>query len=158
VLTSAVAPTNTLLGNPAAVKKTYETCGANLLRGTRNWVRDVCTNGGMPSTVDRHALQVGRDLALTAGAVVERDEVAELLQYSPTTPTVRKRPLLVVPPPIGRYYFLDLRPGRLLRIEPGDVFDDLRHSLLLGKQLIDVAADVSVGDTRCDTGMGPPPR
>ena len=61
---------------------------------------------------DPQALQVGRDLALTPGAVVERDEVAELIQYTPSTGSVRERPVLVVPPPIGRFYFLDLRPGR----------------------------------------------
>jgi len=61
---------------------------------------------------DPQALQVGRDLALTPGAVVERDEVAELIQYTPATGSVRERPVLVVPPPIGRFYFLDLRPGR----------------------------------------------
>jgi polyhydroxyalkanoate synthase len=57
-------------------------------------------------------LQVGRDLALTPGAVVERDEVAELIQYTPASGSVRERPVLIVPPPIGRFYFLDLRPGR----------------------------------------------
>jgi polyhydroxyalkanoate synthase len=55
---------------------------------------------------------VGTDLALTPGAVVARDEVAEVLQYAPTTDMVHERPVLVVPPPIGRFYFLDLRPGR----------------------------------------------
>jgi len=112
LLTSAVAPTNFLLGNPAAMKRTFETGGANLARGLRNWVGDVRHNGGMPSMADREALQVGRDLALTPGSVVERDEVAELIQYTPTTEAVRERPVLVVPPPIGRFYFLDLRPGR----------------------------------------------
>jgi polyhydroxyalkanoate synthase subunit PhaC len=112
LLTSAVAPTNFLPGNPAAIKKTFETGGRNLIRGIRNWADDVRHNGGLPSMADRKALQVGRDLALTAGAVVERDEVAELIQYTPTTETVRDRPVLVVPPPIGRYYFLDLSPGR----------------------------------------------
>src|SRR6266511_167648 len=112
LLTSTVAPTNFLLGNPAAMKRTFETGGRNLARGLRNWVADVRHNGGMPSMADREALQVGRDLALTPGSVVERDEVAELIQYTPTTDTVRERPVLVVPPPIGRFYFLDLRPGR----------------------------------------------
>jgi polyhydroxyalkanoate synthase len=114
LLTSAAAPTNFLLGNPAAMKRTFETGGANLARGLRNWVGDVRHNGGMPSMADPKALRVGRDLALTPGAVVERDQVGELIQYTPTTATVRERPLLVVPPPIGRFYFLDLRPGRSL--------------------------------------------
>jgi len=112
MLESAAAPTNYLLGNPAAVKRAYETGGLSLVRGTKNWLGDVVHNGGMPSTVDREAYQVGRDLALTPGAVVDRDVYAEIIQYRPTTETVQARPVLVVPPPIGRYYFLDLRPGR----------------------------------------------
>jgi polyhydroxyalkanoate synthase len=66
----------------------------------------------MPSQTDRTAFTVGKDLALTSGAVVYRSEVAELIQYAPTTRAVRRRPVVVIPPPIGRYYFLDLRPGR----------------------------------------------
>jgi len=112
LLTSAAAPTNFLPGNPAAIKRTFETGGRNLARGLRNWAGDVSHNGGMPSMADRDALRVGRDLALTPGSVVERDEVAELIQYTPTTDTVHERPVLIVPPPIGRFYFLDLRPGR----------------------------------------------
>ena len=58
------------------------------------------------------AFEVGRDLAVTPGAVVARDAVAEVLQYAPATEAVFDRPVLIVPPPIGRFYFLDLRPGR----------------------------------------------
>jgi polyhydroxyalkanoate synthase subunit PhaC len=112
MLESAAAPTNYLLGNPAAVKRAFETGGLSLVRGTKNWLGDVVHNSGMPSTVDREAYQVGRDLAVTPGAVVDRDAHAEIIQYQPTTETVQARPVLVVPPPIGRYYFLDLRPGR----------------------------------------------
>jgi polyhydroxyalkanoate synthase len=109
---SATAPTNTLLGNPAAMKRLYETGGLSLLRGWKNFLGDVRHNGGMPSTVDRTAYEVGRDLAITPGSVVERDSCAELIQYRPGTERVHARPVLIVPPPIGRYYFLDLRPGR----------------------------------------------
>lgn len=112
VLGSTLAPTNTLLTNPAALKRLLETGGASALRGARNWLADLWHNGGMPAQVDRDAFRLGRDLALTPGAVVQRDEVAELIQYTPTTAKVRRRPLLIVPPPIGRFYFLDLRPGR----------------------------------------------
>ena len=112
VVSSTIAPTNTLIGNPAALKKTFDTGGKNLARGMRNWAGDVRHNGGMPSVTDTTALKVGRDLALTPGAVVQRDEYAELLQYMPMTETVAARPVLIVPPPIGRYYFLDMRPGR----------------------------------------------
>lgn len=112
VLTSAIAPTNLLLGNPAALKRAFETGGRSVLRGVGNFLSDVRANGGMPSQTDRTAFSVGTDLALTPGYVVHRDPVAELIQYSPSTSSVRTRPLLVVPPPIGRFYFLDLRPGR----------------------------------------------
>jgi len=112
VAESAAAPTNMLLGNPAAVKRAYETGGLSLLRGTRNLLDDVVHNGAMPSTVDRSAYQVGRDFAITPGTVVDRDPYAELIQYTPSTERVQARPFLIIPPPIGRYYFLDLRPGR----------------------------------------------
>lgn len=111
-LTSLLAPTNSLLGNPAALKRALDTGGGSVLRGLGHLVSDVRHNGAMPSQTDRSAFEVGRDLALTPGAVIARDEVAELIQYAPSTPTVRTRPVLVIPPPIGRYYFLDLRPGR----------------------------------------------
>ena len=112
ILTSALAPTNFLPTNPAALKHAFETGGRSLLRGARNFVDDVAHNGGMPSMVERDAFVVGRDLAVTPGAVVQRDPVGELIQYRPTTERVHQRPVLIVPPPIGRYYFLDLRPGR----------------------------------------------
>jgi len=111
-LTSGLAPTNTLLGNPAALKRAFDTGGKSVLRGVGNLVDDLRHNGGMPTQADRSAYAVGRDLALTKGAVVYRDDVIEVLQYKPSTPQVRERPLVIVPPPIGRFYFLDLRPGR----------------------------------------------
>ncbi|MGW0043375.1 alpha/beta fold hydrolase [Rhodococcus sp. NPDC003348] len=112
ILVSGLAPTNYLPTNPAAVKETFDTAGMNLVRGARNYATDVRRNGGMPTMVEPGTFEVGRDLALTPGAVVARDEVAEVLRYHPTTDTVHSRPVLVVPPPIGRFYFLDLRPGR----------------------------------------------
>jgi polyhydroxyalkanoate synthase subunit PhaC len=112
IMASAAAPTNFLISNPAALKRAFDTGGMSLARGARNFVRDVRRNGGMPSMIEPGAFEVGRDLAMTPGAVVARDAVAEVLQYAPATDTVFARPVLVVPPPIGRYYFLDLRPGR----------------------------------------------
>ncbi|MEO6881501.1 MAG: alpha/beta fold hydrolase [Mycobacteriaceae bacterium] len=112
ILTSALAPTNFLPTNPAATKEAFDTAGMSLLRGARNFASDLRRNGGMPSMVEPGAFTVGTDLALSPGAVVSRDPVAEVLQYTPTTAKVYERPVLVVPPPIGRFYFLDLRPGR----------------------------------------------
>ncbi|MEP7159736.1 MAG: alpha/beta fold hydrolase [Dermatophilaceae bacterium] len=112
IITSALAPTNFLSGNPAALKKVFETGGKSLVAGMKNWADDVVHNQGMPSMAKRDAFTVGKDLAVTPGAVVARDEVGELLQYTATTEQVCERPTLIIPPPIGRYYFLDLAPGR----------------------------------------------
>ena len=112
ILASAAAPTNFLVSNPAAIKRAFDTGGMSIARGARNFARDVRHNGGMPSMIEPGAFEVGRDLAVTSGAVVARDAVAEVLQYTATADTVFGRPVLVVPPPIGRFYFLDLRPGR----------------------------------------------
>ena len=111
ILSSTVSPTNTLLGNPAAVKRAYETAGVSLLRGTRNFVKDVRSNRGMPSTVDRNAFTVGENLAATLGAVVYRDDICEVLQYAPTTGTVRSRPVLLVPPQISKFSSWTSPPG-----------------------------------------------
>jgi polyhydroxyalkanoate synthase len=114
VLTSSLAPTNTLLGNPAAVKRAFETGGGSLRRGLRNWVDDMRHNGGMPKQVDDSGYVVGENLAASPGAVVFRNDVLELIQYAPSTPTVRTVPVMIIPPQINKYYFIDLAPGRSL--------------------------------------------
>ena len=113
-LTALTAPTNLLPGNPAALKRAFETSGASLLRGARNFVNDLIFNRGMPTQVDGDPFIVGENMAATAGAVVHREEMFELLQYAPTTPTVHSRPLLMIPPEVNKYYCLDLAPGRSL--------------------------------------------
>jgi poly[(R)-3-hydroxyalkanoate] polymerase subunit PhaC len=114
LLTEAVAPTNSLLGNPAALKNVLETGGASLGRGLRNFLGDVAANGGMPTQVDKSAFEVGKNLAVSPGAVVLRTEVLELIQYAPASAEVYARPLLVVPPQINKFYLLDLAPGKSL--------------------------------------------
>ena len=111
ILTSTLAPTNTLPGNPAALKRAFETAGGSLLTGTRQFVDDLLHNGGMPKQVDASGFKVGENLAVTPGSVVYRNEVFELLQYQPVTEKVTSRPVLMIPPPINKYYFLDLAPG-----------------------------------------------
>ncbi len=113
-LVDAAAPTNTLLGNPAAIKKAYETGGVSLLRGTRNFLTDLATNGGRPRQTVSGQFEVGRDVAATPGKVVFRNEMMELLQYSPQTDEVREIPLLFSPPWINKYYMMDLAPKRSL--------------------------------------------
>lgn len=112
ILTTALAPTNTLVGNPAALKRTFDSAGANLVKGFGNFATDLRHNGGMPAQSKRGAFTVGEDLALSPGQVIDKDDMAELLHYAPSSESVFELPVLVVPPPIGRYYFLDLRPGR----------------------------------------------
>ncbi len=112
VVTSALAPTNGLAGNPEALKRALETGGSSLVRGARHLLDDARHNGGMPSTVDARAFRLGDNLAATPGCVIHRDEVCEVLQYRPTTAHVRSRPVLLIPPQINKYYFMDLAPGR----------------------------------------------
>jgi len=112
IVTSTAAPTNTLLGNPAALKRALNTRGMSLASGLSHLVSDLRNPGGMPSTVVPGALKVGQDMAVTPGGVISRDEVAEVIQYLPTTAQVYERPTLIIPPPIGRFYFLDMGPGR----------------------------------------------
>jgi poly[(R)-3-hydroxyalkanoate] polymerase subunit PhaC len=112
IVTSAFSPTNTLLGNPAAMLKAIDTKGDSLAHGFRNLVDDWLNNGGMPSQVDDSQFKVGKNLAVTPGKVVHKTEMFELIQYAPSTETVYPIPVLVIPPQIGRYYFTDLAPGR----------------------------------------------
>ena len=112
LLADALAPTNGLLTNPAALKHAFDTAGASLVRGARNFVHDVRENGGMPSTVDARPFVVGRNVAVSPGTVVYRDEIFELIQYRPSTDSVFQRPVVVIPPQINKFYVLDLAPGR----------------------------------------------
>src|SRR5215218_3117006 len=108
----ASAPTNFLATNPTALARAYQTAGASLVRGARNVVDDVLTNGGRPRQVDTSPFTVGENLAATPAKVVYRNDLMELLQYEPQTPQVHAKPLLCSPPWINKYYVMDLAPGR----------------------------------------------
>jgi polyhydroxyalkanoate synthase len=112
ILIDAVAPTNALLTNPAAVRKFVDTSGRSLWDGLQNYVDDLARNGGMPAMVDQTAFNVGVNIATTPGAVIFRNELLELIQYTPTTATVRRRPLVITPPQINKSYSLDLSPEK----------------------------------------------
>ncbi len=112
LFTETFAPTNSLLGNPGALQRLTETRGKSLLWGLQNFVDDLTNNFGMPRQVDERKFQVGKNLATTPGAVVYRGEAFELIQYTPQTDLVHKRPLLIVPPQINKFYATDLAPGR----------------------------------------------
>jgi poly[(R)-3-hydroxyalkanoate] polymerase subunit PhaC len=108
----ALAPTNFLATNPAAVKRAFETSGASVLAGGRNFLDDVTHNGGRPRQVDTSPFELGRNLAATPGQVVFRNDLMELIQYEPQSKQVRSVPLLASPPWINKYYIMDLAPGR----------------------------------------------
>jgi polyhydroxyalkanoate synthase len=111
LMLDAFAPTNTLV-NPAAIKRMLETGGASLVRGFENMISDMVKEGGMPSMVDKSAFKVGENIATTEGSVVFRNEVLELIQYKPLAKQVRQRPFFMVPPPINKYYIMDISPEK----------------------------------------------
>jgi polyhydroxyalkanoate synthase subunit PhaC len=108
----AAAPTNFLATNPAALKRAFDTGGASVLAGARNFLEDLISNGGRPRQVDTSSFELGRNLAATPGQVVFRNDLMELIQYAPQTGQVRGVPLLASPPWINKYYVMDLSPGR----------------------------------------------
>ena len=111
-LIAASAPSNYPLSNPAAWKAFIDTGGLSLVRGASALVSDMSSAPHIPTMVPPDAFEVGKDLAVTPGAVVARTDVYELIQYKPTTPQVYEIPLLMVPPMINKYYITDLAPGR----------------------------------------------
>lgn len=102
-----MAPSNFLFTNPEVLKKTLETRGNNVLNGFKNLMKDI-QNGKITQT-DGVTFKVGENLAITEGAVIFRNELIELIQYSPLTPEVYSIPLLIIPPWINKYYILDLQ-------------------------------------------------
>ncbi|MFW6346570.1 MAG: class I poly(R)-hydroxyalkanoic acid synthase, partial [Halomonas sp.] len=115
-LVNAMAPTNFVTTNPEVMRKTLETRGQNLVDGLARLRADLANSAeGLNVTMtDRSAFEVGRNIAVTPGAVVYENELIQLIQYTPTTEQVYKTPLLVMPPWINKYYILDLREDNSL--------------------------------------------
>ena len=108
----ALAPTNFAMTNPEVARRTVETGGENLVQGLSNMLEDLERGQGQLRIrmTDLEKFKLGENIAVTPGKVVFENDLMQLLQYAPTTETVRKRPLLVIPPWINKYYILDLRP------------------------------------------------
>jgi len=104
----ALSPANALLTNPEALQTAVESGGASLAQGMRFFVEDFAK--GRISMTDNTAFEVGRNVATTPGSVVFENELMQLIQYAPSTARVYKRPLLIVPPCINKFYILDLQP------------------------------------------------
>ena len=107
----ALAPSNFLLTNPQVLRETLQSGGQNLVRGLNNLLTDIEKGGGQLriSMTDESAFELGRNVATAPGKVVFQTELMQLIQYEPATEQVHKRPLVIIPPWINKYYILDLR-------------------------------------------------
>jgi polyhydroxyalkanoate synthase subunit PhaC len=111
---NALAPSNWVFTNPELLRETFASDGENLVRGMQLLAEDIKRGGGdlQIRQTDFSKFEVGRNLALTPGKVVFQNEFFQLIQYEATTETVLKRPLLIVPPWINKFYILDLNPEK----------------------------------------------
>jgi len=113
IYVDAIAPSNTWL-NPTALKRAIDTGGLSLVKGLKNLVHDLRHNHGLPSSVDKSGFEIGRNLCLSPGNVVFRNEVLELIQYKPAVAKVYSRPLVMCPPQVNKFYAVDLSPEKSL--------------------------------------------
>jgi polyhydroxyalkanoate synthase len=113
-LVNAVAPSNWVFTNPELLHATFASDGENLVRGMQLLAEDIERGSGHLKIrqTDATQFEVGKNLAITPGKVIFRNDLIELIQYAPTTEKVLKRPLLIVPPWINKYYILDLSPEK----------------------------------------------
>ena len=112
----AMAPSNFALSNPEVLAAAKATKGRNFIDGLRNFWSDLDLEHGRLkiSMSDMGAFKVGRDLAITPGKVIYQNELMQLIQYTPTTAKVARRPLLIIPPWLNKYYVLDMQPSNSL--------------------------------------------
>jgi poly[(R)-3-hydroxyalkanoate] polymerase subunit PhaC len=111
-LADALSPSNFLLTNPEVIRETVESGGQNLVRGMQNLKRDMEAGKGhlKIKMADDQAYELGKNIATAPGKIVYQNEILQLIQYEPTTAMTFKRPLLIVPPWINKFYILDLQP------------------------------------------------
>jgi polyhydroxyalkanoate synthase len=111
---NALAPSNWVFSNPELLRETFASDGENLVRGMQLLAEDIRKGGGdlQIRQTDLSKFEVGRNVAITPGKVIFQNELFQLIQYEATTETVLKRPLVIVPPWINKYYILDLNPDK----------------------------------------------
>ena len=107
---NAMSPSNFLWSNPAAINRFITTGGMSLAEGFKLWLEDL--RKGDISMVDEETFQLGKDIACTSGTVVFRNELLEVIQYTPTTDIVHTIPIVIIAPWINKYYILDLTPDK----------------------------------------------
>ncbi|WFL76823.1 alpha/beta fold hydrolase [Altererythrobacter arenosus] len=112
IIIDALAPTNTLVGNPTAQKRLIDSGGLSLIKGLQNAYKDMIHNKGMVSQVDKRPFKLGENIATSKGSVVYRTEMFELVHYAPTTDEVYAIPQLTIPPQINKMYINDLSPEK----------------------------------------------
>ena len=112
----ALSPSNFILTNPEVIERTIETHGQNLLQGLQHFCEDFDPESGKLRIrmTDMNAFELGKNVAVSPGKVVYQNELMQLIQYSPATEQVFKKPLLIIPPWINKYYILDLQPKNSL--------------------------------------------
>ncbi|RUX77539.1 MULTISPECIES: class I poly(R)-hydroxyalkanoic acid synthase [unclassified Mesorhizobium] len=113
-VSNAISPSNFILTNPELFRETVASNGENLVRGMKMLAEDIAAGKGdlKLRQADYSPFEIGRNIATTPGKVVGRSDVAEIIQYEPATETVLKRPLLICPPWINKFYILDLNPQK----------------------------------------------
>ncbi len=111
-LADALSPSNFLLTNPEVIKETVESGGQNLVRGMQNLQRDIEAGKGQLkiTMADDRAYELGKNIATAPGKVIYQNDILQLIQYEPTTAMTFRRPLLILPPWINKFYILDLQP------------------------------------------------
>ncbi|MFC4292699.1 PHA/PHB synthase family protein [Sphingorhabdus arenilitoris] len=112
IIIDALAPTNSLIGNPSAQKRLVDSGGLSLIKGLKNAYNDMVNNDFMVSQVNKEPFKIGENLATSKGSVVFRNEMMELIQYAPTTDQVYEIPMLTIPPQINKMYINDLTPEK----------------------------------------------
>ncbi|WP_438392406.1 PHA/PHB synthase family protein [Caballeronia sp. DA-9] len=161
----ALSPSNFVLTNPAVIEETLRTGGANFVAGSQHWIEDLTAmlaRAPGKRQPGAQAFMPGRDVAITPGKVVYRNDLCELIQYSPSTDTVAREPVFIVPSWIMKYYILDLSPhDSLVRYlvsegftvfmiswrNPGPEDRDLALNDYLSRGVLDALAEVR---KRCD--------
>jgi polyhydroxyalkanoate synthase len=113
-ITAAISPTNFIATNPQLYRETIASSGENLVRGMKMLAEDIMAGHGdlKLRQTDMTKFAVGRDMALTPGKVIAQNEICQIIQYEAATETVLKRPLLICPPWINKFYILDLNPQK----------------------------------------------
>ncbi len=161
----ATAPNNFMLTNPEVLRTTIETRGENLIKGFENLLRDMETGNGLLRIrmSDYSKFELGKNLAATPGKVVYQNDLMQLIQYAPSTPTVRSVPCLIIPPWINKYYILDMREQnsfiRYLVAQGHTVFciswvnPTKKHALTQFEDYMDKGAMDALRQIKCLTGQ-----